>query len=899
MNTNPILFRQGEENGIVIERDHFDRSIFVSQYQQSITIFNGLWKLQDKMLSAQETSHLHPDFGMDNQFSNIIAYCGDRGEGKSSCMSSFVTMLVDKSAREDARSVFADLDKIADPKYIDLLEIIDPAFFDNEHNLLELLLGRVYGKISKGMYRDADRDMHDAYLHRSLMEQFQKVRKSLSLMEKKEKIYESIEELSDLSVGVSLRTDIHEIFKQYLQYSGKKRLLICIDDIDLNTRDGYRMSEMLRKYLVCPYCIVLVAVKVDQLIDIIANAHQEVTKLSASKCQQMAQKYVTKLLPQGNRIAMPLADDFYDRELQIVDIDGNSEESEHHFSVKEKVVQMIFQKTGYVFYNTQYLSPIVPTNLRSLRHLLGLLYTLPDARDENWDDNETGREAFKDYFFNTWSTRLSEKDYSFAQQLAEYSDVTTLNAFVVEYFAKRVIEEGIEIAATDVKDEFAKLYSKITSDKNTAINISYGDVMYILWLIHGISLNTDLQNLIFFIKTVYSMRLYACYNIISRGKEDLYPLTLDVEKMVSIHRADTLYEHVNQLQKLVNGSYFTYPQGTLLPKNEEKNDYRDRKPIPFDNIIKCLKKLKADYDNDEVRETDAFRIELALMEILVLCITRTTNEKEQQEDKGNNRTEKVPTYLGVLSSTANYAIFDFLHPFYSLCNIKYTYGRFDDIITEKGEKRFSFYDIARRTEGSLLEKLLAMDKKHKDEWKQEHYLISDAVIRVTDVQWAIYDELLRTRDIHKNGDDSLLNAYEDIVNLRIKLYPLRRQDKGGMKAHVLKFEFLHVLAQHIREIGWDSLNNMLYIPQTDPIRQELNAFSQRLLKEIILMPNQLIPGVNIRRMIRNISGLSEREQRSLSLKLRNVFETGEHYSKQYVQQHIDDILSAYAYVKFR
>ena len=899
MNTNSILFRQGEENGIVIERDQFQRSIFTSQYQQSISIFNRLWKQQDKMLRTMDAMPLHKDFGMDNLFSNIIAFCGDRGEGKSSCMSSFATMLIDEKAREEARTIFTSLNETGAPKDIELLEIIDPAFFDKEHNLLELLLGRLYGKVSEqGDRRDARRDIDKEYLHRSLMEQFQKVRKSLSLMDKQEKIYDSIEELSDLSVGVSLRADIHEIFKLYLEYSGKKRLLICIDDIDLNMRDGYRMSEMLRKYLICPYCIALVAVKVDQLTDIIANAHQEDTKLPAQKCLQMAQKYITKLLPQGNRIAMPIADDFYDRELQIEDIDGKPEDDEHPFSVKEKVVQMIFQKTGYVFYNTQYLSPIVPTNLRNLRHLLGLLYSLPDARNENWEDNETGREAFKDYFFNTWATRLEEKDYIFAQQLAEYSDVSTMNAFVTEYFAKRISAMGIKIVDTDVRDEFINLYSNITSSRNTAVNISYGDVMYVLWLIHGISLNTDIQNLIFFIKTVYSMRLYACYNVISLSKDLLYPPTQNVEKTISIHRADTLYEHVNQLQRLVNGSYFTYPQGTLLPKNDERDAFRDRKPIPFDAIRKRINKLKKDYNDEEQRKTDEFRQELAILEIMVLCIARTANEKEQLEDKGNNRTEKIPTYLGAMSSSANYAIFDFLHPFYSLCNIEYTYGRFDEVLNEKGETKYSFYDIAKHTKGSLLLKLLALDKKNRDEWGQKHCLISDAVIRVTDVQWAIYDELLRTRAIHKSGDDSLIAAYEDITRLSIKLYPLARRD-NGQKAHVLKFEFLNVLAQHIREIGWDKLNPILYISTTDLLQKEYAIFINNLLTEIARMPDSPIPAIEVRRMIRRVSGLDTTKLRSLTPKLRTIFEDGKKYTKQAVRERTNEILVAYASVKGR
>ena len=197
-------------------------------------------------------------------------------------------------------------------------------------------------------------------------------------------------------------------------------MLICVDDLDLNISEGFKMAEMIRKYLVNPYSIILIAVKVEQLIDVIANNYRNNTSteiVHSTQCEEMAQKYVDKLLPRGNRIPMPLITDFCERNLQFVDDNGIASVAEPNFSVKEKVVQMIFQKTGYVFYNTQHLSPIVPKNLRSLRHLFGLLYSLPDARNEEWEDNETGREIFKDYFLGTWvATQLANDDQVFAQQ---------------------------------------------------------------------------------------------------------------------------------------------------------------------------------------------------------------------------------------------------------------------------------------------------------------------------------------------------------------------------------------------------------------------------------------------------------------------------------------------------
>lgn len=905
MNAKPIIFRKGEENGIVVERDHFENSIMLNQYQQAIDIFNRLWAQQYKQIEKLEKNNgIENDIWIDNKTSNIIAFCGDRGEGKSSCMASFATMLTDKDVQKEAKKVLAfpkdenNNDIMLSPDKIEWLDVLDPSFFDDQHNLLELLLGRVSQKAQEKIKRECEKDCSKTCSHRELMEQLQRVRKCISVMAPKKgdaTVYDTVEEMSDLAAGMQLKTELQTLFKCYLKFVGKECLLICIDDLDLNIKDGYQMSEMLRKYLINPYCIVLVSVKIEQLIDVIATEHKKAVKdtdIKWEECQQMAQKYVAKLLPRGNRVVMPVAEDFCERELQIADEQGLVNLNEPIYTVKEKVVQMIFQKTGYVFYNTQRLSPIIPRNLRSLRHLLGLLCTLPDARDENWEDDDTGKDAFKDYFFGTWAAQqLSEKDFSFAQKLAYYDDLSTMNAFVVEHFAKRVREdEKIEIEKSDVKDEYTKLYLNIISNQNTATNISFGDVMYVLWLVNGITLRTEIQNLIFFIKTIYSMRLYACYNVISRGPDDLFPPTPEVDKIGHIHRAETLYANVNQLQRLLNGSYFTYPQGALLPSKDD-NIYRDRTIIHVDKLTPIINGL---FKNETAL------VSLRVCEYLALCVTRTTSNTEQNEDKGLNRTEKVPTYLGQLSTSANYFVFDFLQPFYSLVNIKYAYQRFDDIIKDNklNEGKVGLLDIATTTDGSLFKELTGFNGQLPVEqiFENMHHLISDAVIRVTDVQWAIYDELLRTRRVHKSGDDAILQAYGDIQKLKIKLYHLIRKDTQGEDASILKFSFLNFLKSI-----WDkentafrqSLETLLYISPQETLTIEMAEFTKNLahaLRRVLIWP---MSGKELRNLISNSSKLKGTQKSSFTRLLKHVINDDGSYQLAQVLELSEGIAQQY------
>ena len=152
MNERTITFRLGEENGIVIQKESFETSLFLNQYQQAIDIFDRLWKEQQEWAKSSNSSHY-----LDNQFSNVIAFCGDRGEGKTSCMSSFATILTDEHVRGEACSTKGDEKKkpitistdFLRPQEIEWLDTIDPSFFDRKHNLLELLLGRMYENVSK------------------------------------------------------------------------------------------------------------------------------------------------------------------------------------------------------------------------------------------------------------------------------------------------------------------------------------------------------------------------------------------------------------------------------------------------------------------------------------------------------------------------------------------------------------------------------------------------------------------------------------------------------------------------------------------------------------------------------------------------------------------------------
>lgn len=916
MNERTIIFKQGEENGIVIEKDNFNHSIFLDQYQQAINIFHSQWTMQKNTSCSSQIS-----YRLDNQFSNVIAFCGDRGEGKTSCMSSFATILTDEVARKNAHIMTIPEGFIACDN-IEWLDTIDPSFFDTTHNLLELLLGRMYAKVTEMNKKwTSDTKPEKAHALRLLKEHFHRVKRDVSMIDSKSINYDELEEISDLAAGVNLKFDLQQLIKHYLSYMDKECLLICIDDLDLNISEGYMMAEMLRKYLITPQCIILVAVKVEQLINIIANAHRKEIKdfeINWEQCQQMAQKYVTKLLPRGNRVTMPMPNDICEQKLQLVDLGAETDElGIGDITVKERVVQLIFQKTGYVFYNAQHLSPIVPKNLRELRHFLSTLESLPDAKDAEGKDNEMGRNIFKDYFFGTWASQLSNKDFTFARQLAAYNNLTTFNAFVIEYFSNRVKEAKIEIQAqtiskTDDAEEseiytgdYAPLYLDITNRINTSANLSVGDVMYVLWLVSTITVNEEIHKLIFFIKTVYSMRLYACYNEITANKDiSLFPEIDYTQSHISIHKADSMYDNVNSLQRLVNGSYFSYPMGSLL------SNKTDRFVVDFKKIRELFGKLK-DAQKNRTPENEAEFISLLnLCEYFALTITYASTQ-ENIYNANFCRTTKTPTFLGVFSHTAKRAVFDFLNPFYAIANIKYAYHRFDKILSDSPSdydernplEQNKLYEIACKEDNSLLSQFKQIRKNDYDDSWDMHGFISDAIVRVIDVQWAIYEELLRQYRTHRVGaiTKKISLAYNDIQSLRITLYPRINIENNkiveGVQAYKLEFDFLNVLnevhkkyeskiEEYLTSISLAKQSKVEELKSALDFEQNVKAAFQRWK----VWPRK---GKDIVNRILEKSSIEKNKKTQLRLYLRTIFEPNTIYTYEEVMSKINNVLAMY------
>lgn len=816
-----IKFYQGQEDVVVIEETDFGQSIFREQYTQAL--------LQLEKIVAKPKDSVP----------SIVAFCGDRGEGKSSCMETILKMMGNMKApaintfmeetvvQHDGKKpiTLQSLCPHLQKAKFDILETVDPAFFDEKHNVLELVLGQMFSNYSKYLNDNPAKRKERKEDISKLQMCFHDAKWCQNHIWKSIKGgYDPIEELDALSAGLQLRYKMQALIEEYLKFfhsdeGGEEKerfLVVSIDDLDLNVSEAYVMAEQIRKYLIGAHCVLLISLKVDQLIEVIANYLNKQTAPNKSlDTPAMASKYLTKLIPMENRVIMPKVYDLCDARLTIYKV-WNDRQPMVFNSIKEAVVQLIFNKTRFLFYNSKGgVSPIVPNNLRSLRHLLGMLLNMP--KYEGNARSIANKHAFKAYFYQTWVHQLNEKNQQYANLLTGGSNVNDVNKLTVS-----MLSEYID------KEKTSQMVRDITEKNNYSYNISVGDVFYLINFIERSNVDEELKLLLFFIKSYYSIRLYEYYDVITEQAGEMFP---EPKTDGEVYRSDGWFKRTNQMQRFVNGTYFTYQSDDLLPmtKMDDVDFYRDlrvysAKSNMYKHVVHGLKTDMLRFDNMSPEDRDDFKHRFRVAEMLALCTKKAVRRKESGKYENVKRDFSEPYYLTNYHKSTGYLVFDIMAPFYNIINLKYTYGRFEYLKANK-EGDADFYQFAFDHDWSLLRKMidhvrlkeLNEEVKEKDKKKlselnpinnqelEEEFLrlISNASIRNADVLLAMMENITSRRGNMHNIKDNihcLKTFYQAIINSEMRTYKNVSTDAP----YIIRFAFLEAFVELLSD-GEESL----------------------------------------------------------------------------------------------
>lgn len=846
---NKVTFFSGEENGIVKEHDAYNDSIFSEQYSQAIKLLDGL-VFRMKVEKKEYSEHLSE--GLDDMAPNLVAFCGDRGEGKTSCMCSVIDMLKNKkNDNVQGKYLLSQGAENLNSVKLECLSLVNPAFFDHNHNILELLLGEMY-KIFK---KSPDDNSNSA----DLLLKFQEAKLCLKHLDKaKREMYDVIEELDALSAGVNLRYAIADLFREYLAYTQRDFLVISVDDLDLNMNEAYIMAEQIRKYLSNPFCLVLISVKVDQLMEVVENTiSAELENGSKVDVNDMAVKYVEKLLPSSSRVNMPKTYELCSYNLEILDNRVDRKLLCPISSVRDCVLRLIFMKTRYLFYNTKGgISPIIPNNLRALRHVIGMLLNMPDFGGNDVTPNN--KRIFKNYFYYTWTKSLSDNHHPIALRLVHNDDFSQTNKLIVEYLGSLLGK-----LKENPNSKTSMLISTITDKANYGFNQSTGDVFFLLNVLERNSSDEDVQRLLFFIKSFYSINLYERYDEITEGDlNSLYP-NAETEEKGEVYKSDKWFNQANNLQRFVNGNYFTYNETEMLHRSTD-GKLRDLAIVYGDKLKALLTNIRdriAHEDLVALEEDANFRKSFRLLEFFLLHIYRRTQDSTVAIEKDGFRQMPIPAHLQAFNIKMGTFLFDILGAFTNIINIKSAYNRFDNAKM--------FYDFAYTRDWSLLGRMMKLvqlkeaqdvnpEKKETDlptidspETRKAALfrLISNATIRNAEVISAMTESMRFRVDGLKTSSkrhELMREFYSSIINSDMRTY----RKNANEPQYIIKFGFLEAFRELLKEVDDDTFES--YFTRTVSAEDNQITIIEQLFAEVLSSIKRWKKGSSILSQLRNL-----------------------------------------------
>ena len=414
MNDRKILtIVRGEEFKLSLKEKIEESDIFYEQYLEAADM------LDDIVVISENKEQI--DWRKVEQENNIIAFCGERGEGKSSAMMTFINALI-KQDDWNSNLIFDECENVKKIVFSKPV-IIDPSTFDNVHNILEVIVATLYKEFRIRYDKDSSSFENDKC--GELLESFQKVYRIISLLNNPEKMMEeefdgeaNISNLAKMGESTALKRELEKLVKIYLEYmicetgSKHRKLLIAIDDLDLCNGNAYKMAEQIRKYLIVPDIVIIMALKIEQLQMCIQeenfknyrnvlNSGEKPSEFY-EEVRNMAEKYITKLIPRSRRIYLPNVKYIYNAKIRYLDRKGKViYEDKFLDSLNASLLNMIYIKTGMKFLlNLNSTTWLQANNLRDAVNMIILLGNMPEPEDDM--DFEDNIETFSQYIEKEW-----------------------------------------------------------------------------------------------------------------------------------------------------------------------------------------------------------------------------------------------------------------------------------------------------------------------------------------------------------------------------------------------------------------------------------------------------------------------------------------------------------------
>ena len=806
-NGRVIHIRMGMVNQPIVEdianEAFMDSAIFGNQYRQILTMLNRYVTYRKNVTERNVDAA-----------NNVFTFVGERGSGKTSCMSSVSRLLTGNRLKD-----FNAYPQLGKTKF-ETIDIIDPSYFDEKHNIVATVIAKLF----KSFRQKEDADSHEQCnfdVHRDLVAAFTRAQKSMRCLlrdnTEEEGTDDDIESLADLSMAVDLRDDINRLVELYMKFVKKEDgiLLLSIDDIDLNIDEADTMTEQIRKYLVSPNIVILLAAKLDQLATI-KNLHYaekyryliDNHRIDYGTVEEMTGQYLVKFAPEDQRVYMPASDFYMESGLNI------ENDNVGGTCVKQAIPELIFSRTRYLFYNSKHeASCIVPRNLRKMCQLAAMVWSMDKYHDGDGMEN---KRIFRNYLFQTWiQDNLTNDDRKLAKRILEGWKNEQLNRVTLDVMKEKYakwFEKQMQTGNLD-NNEIAEELKQIYDVRNREYNLSVGDVISLIINLQ-IAYETYADRCFFFIiESVYSIALYESYDWITdkmdaEGYDEYAPTPAETRKQILLYDPFS-DEKVEPYHRLVGGRFYNFRLAPVLSKEKigTKTKFRVSRSdriINYEQLERLMNEAIEKWEaynqlTDEEKADEARLKELKqhvrIVEFFMLCCIRDINlrnsggKREDYYDPTFRQSESA-YYNGEFTGIKS-LYFDLGAFFYNITCINACYKRFRqtgrrllELCKEDSERRISLYAVFRK-----------MAKDYRPDSRNPHAWQSCASIRNTEI---LFDLYLKLKSVNKvEGADNrlfLAKFFEKLGEYAIETY-----DRDVAQSHLtISFEFAKKIEELLR-----------------------------------------------------------------------------------------------------
>jgi len=448
--------------------------------------------------------------------SNIIAFMGRRGSGKTTAINEFSNIL--RSYQKGAKnwnSVLSCQTKREPGCRFHVMTPIDASVLDKKEDLIELIWANMYREFERHSRRKKPSFMEDE-LDKKIVKEFDEVYKNYVNVghheEQREILGDTVlVKLKNISSSLRTREAFTTLVTDFLklldgeEYRGDSALVIAVDDLDMNIEKGYEMLEQLHKYLADRRIVILTAVDYDQMHLICERDFLSVLtpgrgkwsneKELGERARRLSNDYLLKVIPLPNRIYIPGRDVIFKRSLVEYRNKIESEEGTLE-SMKGFLLAKISVKMD-IFYDAKgskkhFCLPDTVREFMSYNSFLDSLTSMEEIENAESDKKmllyDQNHERFNRDITDRMSPQILDRDQIDFFELILGRGIERRAAYAVNFIRNRLVdwerrkqriydfgEEDDNLLGEDVKD-----FQDRVDEQN---DYCYGDLLEVLYVL--------------------------------------------------------------------------------------------------------------------------------------------------------------------------------------------------------------------------------------------------------------------------------------------------------------------------------------------------------------------------------------------------------------------------------